>query len=78
VTRKNGKEMMMDARLDYLASPLALKVVKHLNSATAVLRDSGLPAATQELVRLRASQINGCGSLTASRSRRCAASSPTR
>ncbi len=51
----------MDARFDYLGSPLALKFVKHINSAAAVLHDSALPAATQELVRLRASQINGCG-----------------
>jgi AhpD family alkylhydroperoxidase len=54
----------MDARLDYLSSPLVLKVVKHINAAGAVLRDSALPAATQELVRLRASQINGCGFCT--------------
>ena len=54
----------MDARLDYLGSPLALKVVKHINSAGAVLHDSALPAATQELVKLRASQINGCGFCT--------------
>jgi AhpD family alkylhydroperoxidase len=64
VTRKNGKEMTMDARLDYLGSPLALKIVKHINSAGAVLHDSALPAATQELVKLRASQINGCGFCT--------------
>ena len=54
----------MDARLDYLGSPLAMKVVRHINSAEAVLRDSALPAATQELVKLRASQINGCGFCT--------------
>ena len=54
----------MDARLDYLGSPVALKVVKHINSAGAVLHDSALPAATQELVKLRASQINGCGFCT--------------
>jgi AhpD family alkylhydroperoxidase len=36
-----------------------MKLVKHINAAGAVLRDSALPAATQELVRLRASQING-------------------
>ena len=40
----------MDARIDYLASPLALKIVKHINSAGAALHDSALPAATQELV----------------------------
>jgi AhpD family alkylhydroperoxidase len=54
----------VDARLDYLSNPMALKLVKHLNAAAAALRDSGLPAATQELVRLRASQINGCGFCT--------------
>ena len=54
----------MDARLDYLASPLVMKVVKHVNAAGAVLRNSALPAATQELVKLRASQINGCGFCT--------------
>ena len=54
----------MEARLDYLGSPLALKLVRHINSATAILHDSALPAATQELVKLRASQINGCGFCT--------------
>jgi AhpD family alkylhydroperoxidase len=54
----------MDARIDYLGSPLAMKLVKHINAAGAVLRDSTVPAATQELVRLRASQINGCSFCT--------------
>jgi AhpD family alkylhydroperoxidase len=54
----------MDARLDYLSNPMVLKLVKHLNAAAAALRDSGLPTATQELVKLRASQINGCGFCT--------------
>ena len=54
----------MDARLDYLSNPMVLKLVKHLNAAAAALRDSGLPVATQELVKLRASQINGCGFCT--------------
>jgi AhpD family alkylhydroperoxidase len=64
VTRENDKEMTMDARFDYLRSPLALKFIKHINSAEAVVHDSALPAATQELVKLRASQINGCGFCT--------------
>jgi AhpD family alkylhydroperoxidase len=64
VARKNGKEMTMDARIDYLGSSLVMKFVKHINSAEAVLHDSGLPAATRELVKLRASQINGCGFCT--------------
>jgi len=54
----------MEARFDYFGSPLALKFVKHLNSAGAVMHNSALPAATQELVKLRASQINGCGFCT--------------
>ncbi|HYK31392.1 MAG TPA: carboxymuconolactone decarboxylase family protein [Streptosporangiaceae bacterium] len=54
----------MDARLDYISSPMIMKLIKHINAGAAVLHDSGLPAATQELVRLRASQINGCGFCT--------------
>jgi AhpD family alkylhydroperoxidase len=64
VTRENGKETTMEARFDYFGSPLALRFVKHINAAEAVLRDSALPAATKELVKLRASQINGCGFCT--------------
>ena len=51
----------MDARLNLFASPTAGKIMKHLISANKVLADSTLPAATQELVKIRASQINGCG-----------------
>src|SRR6266542_7020033 len=54
----------MDARLDVLASPTAGKVLKHIISAGQAASDSTLPAATQELVKLRASQINGCGFCT--------------
>ncbi|GAA2962197.1 MULTISPECIES: carboxymuconolactone decarboxylase family protein [Streptomyces] len=51
----------MEARLNVFGSPLAAKVVKHINAAGKVISDSPLPAATQELVKIRASQINGCG-----------------
>ncbi|MFF1875353.1 carboxymuconolactone decarboxylase family protein [Kitasatospora herbaricolor] len=51
----------MDARLDYFADPTAGRILKHLMmSAGRILKDSPLPAATQELVALRVSQINGC------------------
>jgi AhpD family alkylhydroperoxidase len=56
--------MAMDARVDLFSSPLAMQFVKRLNAAGAVLHDSPLPAATGELVKLRASQINGCGFCT--------------
>ncbi|MFB7633554.1 carboxymuconolactone decarboxylase family protein [Streptomyces sp. NPDC056149] len=50
----------MDARLNYFASPTAGKALKHFMSAGKALKDTTLPAATQELVSLRVSQINGC------------------
>jgi AhpD family alkylhydroperoxidase len=51
----------MDARLDIFDNAVAMKVVKHFVSANATVAASGLPQATQELVKIRASQINGCG-----------------
>ena len=50
----------MDARLDYYSNAIAGKFAKHINSSGAVMTGSTLPAATQELVKIRASQINGC------------------
>jgi AhpD family alkylhydroperoxidase len=50
----------MDARLDILSNDQAMKVIKHFVSANKVVADA-LPAATSELVKIRASQINGCG-----------------
>ncbi|GCD99188.1 carboxymuconolactone decarboxylase family protein [Embleya hyalina] len=54
----------MNARLDYFGNSLGGKVLKHLNSANQVLSNSTLPGTTQELVKIRASQINGCGFCT--------------
>ncbi|MFI2378001.1 carboxymuconolactone decarboxylase family protein [Streptomyces sp. NPDC018964] len=54
----------MNARFDYYGSPLGAKVLRHINSANKVIADSALPHATQELVKIRASQINGCGFCT--------------
>ncbi|MFJ6610413.1 carboxymuconolactone decarboxylase family protein [Streptomyces sp. NPDC091289] len=51
----------MNARLNAYANPLAGKLVKHLVAANKVVEETGLPAVTQELVKIRASQINGCG-----------------
>jgi AhpD family alkylhydroperoxidase len=53
----------MDARIDFFGNALAGKVMKHLNSAGAAVH-SALPVPTQELVKIRASQINGCGFCT--------------
>ncbi|MGC5008590.1 carboxymuconolactone decarboxylase family protein [Streptomyces sp. DT203] len=54
----------MESRLNYFGHPLAAKVLKHINSAGKAVSDSALPAVTQELVKIRASQINGCGFCT--------------
>jgi len=51
----------MEARLDLFTSPLFGKLLKHFASAGKVITDSALPMTTQELVKIRASQINGCG-----------------
>jgi AhpD family alkylhydroperoxidase len=50
----------MDARLNFHGNAVATKFVKYLVSAGKVVSDSALPAATQQLVEIRASQINGC------------------
>ena len=54
----------MDARLDYNSTQILPKFAKYINSAGALITGSSLPPATQELVKIRASQINGCAGCT--------------
>ncbi|HEY7324317.1 MAG TPA: carboxymuconolactone decarboxylase family protein [Streptosporangiaceae bacterium] len=54
----------MEARINFYGNAFAGKFTKHLNSLGAVMNASDLPAATQELVKIRASQINGCSGCT--------------
>lgn len=54
----------MDARLNFPATAIAAAFGKYLNSAGKAVTDSSLPAATQALVKIRASQINGCAPCT--------------
>ncbi|HZD99738.1 MAG TPA: carboxymuconolactone decarboxylase family protein [Micromonosporaceae bacterium] len=54
----------MEPRLNPLGGTVMTKFIKHLVSASRVVADTALPAATQELVKLRASQINGCAVCT--------------
>lgn len=51
----------MDARIDFRGNALAGKIFRYLNSANRVVAESTVPAATQQLMEIRASQINGCG-----------------
>jgi AhpD family alkylhydroperoxidase len=54
----------MDARFNLRGSSVSASFGKYLNSAGAAVTQSSLPAATQELVKIRASQINGCAACT--------------
>jgi AhpD family alkylhydroperoxidase len=58
------REITMGARLDYRGTTIAANFGKYLNSAGKAVTDSSLPAATQALVKIRASQINGCAPCT--------------
>lgn len=53
----------MDARLNLFENPISGKFLKYIFAASKMFyKDSPLPVATRELVMLRTSQINGCGS----------------
>ncbi|MET8894070.1 carboxymuconolactone decarboxylase family protein [Streptomyces albogriseolus] len=51
----------MDARFNLFENEVAARFAKRFAGAALVLHDSPLPKSLQELVSLRASQINGCG-----------------
>ncbi|MFC7619843.1 carboxymuconolactone decarboxylase family protein [Microlunatus sp. GCM10028923] len=51
----------MNARLQLIGNPAAMPVMKAMMGAHKALAGSSLPASLQELVSLRASQLNGCG-----------------
>ncbi|PSM44628.1 alkylhydroperoxidase [Streptomyces dioscori] len=67
----------MESRVNYFGNALAGKVMKHINSAAKVASDAGLPTTTQELVKIRASQINGCGFCTDMHTKDAAAAGET-
>ncbi|MEU1429334.1 carboxymuconolactone decarboxylase family protein [Nocardia sp. NPDC005746] len=51
----------MEPRFNLYANDIAAKFNKRLVTAARVIDESSLPKATQELVKIRSSQINGCG-----------------
>lgn len=51
----------MDARFNLFDNEVAARFAKQFAGAGLVVHQSSLPRSTQELVSLRASQINGCG-----------------
>ncbi|MCX4572852.1 carboxymuconolactone decarboxylase family protein [Streptomyces sp. NBC_01571] len=67
----------MESRLNYFGHPLAGKVLKHINTAGKAVSDTTLPLTVQELVKIRASQINGCGFCTDMHTKDAAAAGET-
>ncbi|MGI5129596.1 carboxymuconolactone decarboxylase family protein [Pseudonocardia sp. CA-107938] len=67
----------MDARFDFFGNELATKFAKRFANAAMVIAQSPLPKATQELVSLRASQINGCAFCTDMHTKDAAAAGET-
>jgi AhpD family alkylhydroperoxidase len=51
----------METRIDLMSNALGLKFAQRFANASLVIDQSPLPKSLQELVSLRASQINGCG-----------------
>ena len=51
----------MDTRFNLFENELGAKFAKRFANAGLLIHQSSLPKSTQELVSLRASQINGCG-----------------
>jgi AhpD family alkylhydroperoxidase len=51
----------MEPRLDVMANDLGAKIAKRIYNVALAIQQSPLPEAVQNLVMLRASQINGCG-----------------
>jgi len=51
----------MEPRIDLMQNELGGKLAKRLFAVHALLQQTGLSHTTQNLVMLRASQINGCG-----------------
>jgi AhpD family alkylhydroperoxidase len=51
----------MDPRFDMMTNELGARIAKRIYNVSLLIEQSPLPKATQDLVMLRASQVNGCG-----------------
>ena len=68
---------MTESRFDMMGNELGARFGKRFASASMVIAQSTLPRSTQELVGLRASQINGCGWCTDLHAKEAAAAGET-
>ena len=55
---------MTETRFDMFSSDLMTSFIRRFQGASQVVEGSSLPKPVQELVKIRASQINGCGMCT--------------
>lgn len=55
---------MTETRFDLFGSELMTSFFRRFSAASQVVTEASLPKSTQELVKIRASQINGCGMCT--------------
>lgn len=67
----------MTPRIDFYATAFGADFMKRFNAVGPVLARSTLPASLQELVKIRASQINGCGFCTDMHTKDAAAAGET-
>jgi AhpD family alkylhydroperoxidase len=56
-----SEDDVMAPRIDLMNNEIGMKIAKRIYNVNLVIEQSPLPKATQALVCLRASQINGCG-----------------
>ena len=56
-----SEDEVMEPRIDLLSNEIGAKIGKRIYNVSLAIEQSPLPKPTQELVALRASQINGCG-----------------
>ncbi len=75
--RFTALEDPMNARFDMMTNDLGKSLGKRFAGLSMLLRNSSLPTPTQELVSLRASQINGCGFCTDMHTKDAAAAGET-
>lgn len=67
----------METRFEMFGSELMTQFFRKFNGAGQVATESALPRTTQELVKVRASQINGCGVCTDMHTKEAAAAHET-
>jgi AhpD family alkylhydroperoxidase len=72
-----SEDEVMEPRLDLMSTEIGAKFSKRFANASMVILQSSLPKSTQELVSLRASQINGCGFCTDMHTKDAAAAGET-